>query len=150
MPTGSSLVAPPRMRPPHRAHANTSTLNVCGINSGHDHFRAAGGRDSSTRTLLPGSRLGAGRADAGPPWLLPSACGHGEPGSSGSSPTSTGDIAFGPRDRPETGRSHPVRSPSSQPRVEGPRTVQLGPLPLLHEPRTHGTEKRPRLAGVSA
>src|SRR5262245_46673655 len=58
--------------------------------------------------------------------------------------------AFGPRDRPETGRPPPVRSPSSQRRVEGPRTVQLGPLPLRHEPRTHGMEKRPRLAGTSA
>jgi len=34
MTTGSSMVATTRMRPPHRAHANTSTPNVCCINSG--------------------------------------------------------------------------------------------------------------------
>src|SRR5262249_60175778 len=35
-------------------------------------------------------------------------------------------------------------------RVEGTRTVQLGPLSLRDEPRTQGMEKRARLAGASA
>jgi hypothetical protein len=46
--TGSSMVANTRMRPPHRAQANTFTPNVWRISSGHDHFRGAGGEGSST------------------------------------------------------------------------------------------------------
>jgi hypothetical protein len=64
--TGSSMVATMRMRPPQRAHANTSTPNVCRLRSGHDHLRAAGG-GSSTLTVVAGSRLAAGVDDAGSP-----------------------------------------------------------------------------------
>src|SRR5262245_63802561 len=39
MTTGSSMLVTTRIRPPQRAHANTSTPNVCRMRSGHDHPR---------------------------------------------------------------------------------------------------------------
>src|SRR5262249_24016895 len=73
MTTGASLVAPPRIRPPHRVQANTSTPNVCRISSGHDHLRDAGGGGASTLTVVAGSLLvPGGGADSGSLWCPPS------------------------------------------------------------------------------
>src|SRR5262245_12675740 len=43
MTTGSSMVATTRMRPPHRAQANTSTANMWRNRSGRDQVRRAAG-----------------------------------------------------------------------------------------------------------
>jgi hypothetical protein len=63
MTTGASMVATPRMRPPQRGQANTSTANVWRNSSGHGpphrrqrivHGQGGDGRLTSRRTGRPG------------------------------------------------------------------------------------------------